>query len=41
MSRGRCGLAAGLMLLWAAAAPAADKPLWEIGLGAGTLVFND
>ena len=45
MSRGRRGLAAaatiGMMLLWAAAARAADKPLWEIGLGAGTLVFND
>jgi len=24
-----------------AAVRAADKPLWEIGLGAGTLVFND
>jgi len=43
MNRGRCGLAAalGLTLLWAAAARAADKPLWGIGLGAGTLVFND
>ena len=45
MNRGRCspGLAAtlGLMLLSTIAARAADKPLWEVGLGAGTLVFND
>jgi len=31
------------VLLWAAAAPAGadEKPLWELGLGTGVLIFND
>ncbi len=34
-------LAAPILLQVPMTAGAADRPLWEIGLGAGTLVFND
>jgi outer membrane scaffolding protein for murein synthesis (MipA/OmpV family) len=40
-SRARVALLTAAALLAASSARAAPKPLWEFGLGAGTLVFND
>jgi MipA family protein len=40
-SRALLGVCSAAVLLWAPAAPAEEKPLWEFGLGIGAIAFPD